>query len=151
TSFESQKNHLLFQSFFLIHTGQYRSSLKSFNELNKLFEDNKPLWSFPPYDYLFTLEGILDNLRTIGYLREMGFYIQKIQNLLEHKYPDYFQTIASQTISIYRLHLILNTEGSKEALKLSKTIPSVLLSNGTLADYEKRTELMYYIGLTHFY
>jgi hypothetical protein len=150
-SFESQKNHLLFQSFFLIHTGQFRSSLKSFSELIRLFEGNKSLWSFPPYDYLFTLEGILDNLRTIGHLEEMGFYIQKIEDLVEQKYPDYFHAIASKTIYIYRLHLLLNTSRCNHALQLIKAIPSALLNNGSVVDYEKRTELLFYIGLTHFY
>lgn len=151
TNFESQKMHLLFQSFFLTHTGQYKSSLKSFRELNRLFEEHQSLWSFPPYDYLSTLEGILDNLRTIGYFGEMEFYMQKIENLLGHRYPDYFRTIASQTIYIYRLHLLLNTSGHTQAQQLSKSIPTVLLNNGTLLNYEKRTELIFYIGLTYFF
>src|SRR5690606_39227304 len=150
-NFESQKNHLLFQSFFLIHTGQFKSSLKSFSELNKLFEDNKALWSFPPYDYLSTLEGILDNLRTIGYLDEMGIYIRKIESLLDQKYPNYFQTLASQTIHIYKLHLLLNTSRCNQAFQLIKATPLALINNGSGVDFEKRTELMFYIGLTHFY
>lgn len=39
--FEPQKLHLLFQSFFFIHTGEYCSSLRIFNELNKLFDANR--------------------------------------------------------------------------------------------------------------
>ena len=150
-NFESQKNHLLFQSFFLIHTGQYTPSLKSFSELNRLFEDNKSLWSFPPYDYLFTLEGVLDNLRTIGYFGEMGYYIQKVETLLEQKYPEYFHTIASQTVYIYKLHLLHHTAESSQALQLAKNIPAVLLNKESVSAYEKRTELILYTGLAYFY
>lgn len=149
-NFESQKNHLLFQSFFLIHTGQYTPSLKSFDELNRLFEDNKTLWSFPPFDYLFTLDGVLDNLRTIGYVGEMEYYIQKIENLLEQQYPEYFHTIALQTVYVYKLHLLLHTAGSSQAIQLSTKIPPVLVNKESLSGYEKRTELILYIGLAYF-
>src|SRR5690606_3341136 len=50
--FEPQKLHLLFQSFFFIHTGEYHSALRIFNELNKLIEANESMWDYPPYDYL---------------------------------------------------------------------------------------------------
>jgi hypothetical protein len=150
SNFESQKSHLLFQSFFLIHTGQFKSSLKAFSVLNSLFEQNSTRWSFPPYDYLFTLEGILDNLRTIQYFQEMAFYIRKLEILLETKYPDYFQAIALQIIYIYKLNMLINNSEPNNAILLSKAIPAALLKNDTLGDYEKRTELMFYIGLAHF-
>src|SRR3546814_15053653 len=65
--FEPQKLHLLFQSFFFIHTGEYRSALRIFNELNKLIESNEPMWNYPPYDSLSALYGFLDSFRSIGY------------------------------------------------------------------------------------
>ena len=149
-NFESQKIHLLFQSFFLTHTGQFKSALKSFRELNNLFEDNIHLWSFPPFDYLFTLEGILDNLRTIGFYDEIYFYLDKLENLLKNKYPDYFKTIASQTIYIYKLHLLINFSTISEAIQFANSIPPELLENEFLVGYEERTELMFYIGLVYF-
>lgn len=150
TNFESQKTHLLFQSFFLIHTGEFKSSLKSFRELNSLFENNKPLWSFPPFDYLFTLEGILDNLRTIKYYQEMAFYIKKTEDLLEQKYPDYFQAVAWQTIYIYKLKMLINNAEPHNAIQLSQSIPAALLKSQHLVDYEKRIELLFHIGLAYF-
>lgn len=99
-NFESQKLHLLFQSFFFVNISDYKSSLKSFYDLNNLFESNESVWNFPPYDYLSTLEGILDNLRTIKYFNEMEYYINKIDILTEKKYPENFQIIARQTIYI---------------------------------------------------
>src|SRR5690606_34883007 len=46
--FEPQKLHLLFQSFFFIHTGEYRAALRIFNELNRLIESNESMWDYPP-------------------------------------------------------------------------------------------------------
>jgi hypothetical protein len=149
-NFETQKMHLLFQSFFLIHIGDYKSSLKSFTELNHLFERNEDIWNFPPYEYLYTLEGILDNLRTIKYYEEMEFYINKIEKLLGQKYPEYFQAIARQTIYIYQLNVLINKNEPSKAIQLSKSIPAALLKNESLVDYEKHTELLFYIGLAFF-
>ena len=150
SNFESQKMHLLFQSYFLVHTGQFKSSLKSFKELSSLFENNKMLWSFPPYDYLFTVDGILDNLRSIGYFREMAFFIQKLEELMEQKFPEYFQTIAWQTIYVYKLNMLINNEDPSSAIQLSTSIPSAFLNKDNTGSYDKQTELMYYIGLAYF-
>ena len=51
--------------------------MKTFYELNKLFEQNIDLWSSPPADYLSSLEGILDSLRAIKRYDEMPFFIEK--------------------------------------------------------------------------
>jgi len=150
SNFESQKIHLLFQSYFLIHTGQFKSSLKSLSELNSIFENNRSRWSFPPYDYLFTIDGILDNLRTIRYFQEMEFYINRIEVLMEQKFPEYFQAIAWQTVYVYTLSMLINKNEFGKAIQLSETIPAAFLKNENPVNYEKQTELMFYIGLAHF-
>src|SRR5690606_24492572 len=150
SNFESQKMHLLFQSYFLVHTGQFKSSLKSFKELNSLFENNKSLWSFPPYDYLFTVDGILDNLRIIGYFPELAFFIQRLEDLMGQKFPEYFQAIAWQTIYIYKLNMLINNADPSSAIQLSESIPSTLVKNNNAGNYDKQTELIFYIGLAHF-
>lgn len=149
-NFEIQKIHLLFQSFFLIHIGDYKSSLKSFNELNSLFESNEAMWNFPPYEYLYTLEGILDSLRTINYYNEMEFFINKVEKLSEQKFPDYFQIIARQIIYIYKLNILINKSEPSKAIQLSESIPLFLVKQENLVDYERRTELLFYIGLAYF-
>src|SRR5690606_5449550 len=73
--FESKKLHLLFQSFYFMHTNENRSALKIFKELNELIESNETLWDYPPYDYLSALDGILDNLRSIQQYKEMDYFI----------------------------------------------------------------------------
>jgi len=148
--FEMEKNHLLFQSFFLIHTGKYKSSLESFKELNKLFENNESIWNFPPYHYLHTLEGILDNLRSIKYFNQMDFFIKKIEKLLEPKYPEHFQTTAKQIIYIYQLNILINTNKFSNAITLSESIPDALIKNEKFINYEKRVELLFHISLAFF-
>ena len=64
-NFEISKLHQLFQSNYLISVGDFKSALRSFYELNNLFEANKHLWSTPPVYYLHTLEGVLESLRSI--------------------------------------------------------------------------------------
>ncbi len=80
-NFETQKNHLLFQANYLICVGDYKSALNSFYELNSFFEKNMHLLSNPPIYYLNTLEGVLDNLRTIKKYEAMDYFICKLENL----------------------------------------------------------------------
>ncbi|AHM63164.1 hypothetical protein D770_24595 [Flammeovirgaceae bacterium 311] len=150
-NFESQKLYLLFQSFFFISVGDYTSSLKSFKELNSLFELNESIWNFPPYDYLSALEGILDSLRTIRYFNEMEYFINKVEKLLKQEYPEHFQANAKQIIYIYSLYVLVNQNKLYEAKQLVNFIPSVLLTNSNFSNYEKLMELHYYAALTFFY
>src|SRR5690606_33025920 len=105
--FEPRKLHLLFQSFFFIHTGDYRSALHIFNELTQLIEANESMWDYPPYDYLSALEGILDSLRSIGYYREMEGFVHKLSLLAERPYPEHFRNVATLTTAVYRLNMLL--------------------------------------------
>lgn len=150
TNFESEKLHLLFQSFFFITIGDYKSSLKSFNELNNLFELNEASWNSPPYDYLSALEGILDSLRTISYFDEMAYFITKIESLTDKEYPEYFQIIAQQLSYIFKLNVLINKGENQDAIKLIGTIPNELLQKANLVDYEKLSELLFYVGLAYF-
>ena len=115
--FEPQKLHLLFQSFFFIHTGDYRSSLRVFNELNKLFDANRTMWDFPPYDYLSTLNGILDSLRSIGYYQDMVTFIGNAKVLSNGDYPEHFRTLARLTADTYQLNMYLGTGQIDDALQ----------------------------------
>jgi hypothetical protein len=146
-SFESQKLNLLFQSFYFINISDYKSSLKPFYDLNNLFENNESVWNFPPYDYLSTLEGILDSLRTIMYYDEMEYFINKVEILTEKKYPENFQIIARQTVYIYKLIVLINRAELHQAKHLADAIPPELLTEAILVDYEKLTELLFYIGI----
>lgn len=149
-NFESRKLHLLFQSFFLTHVNESKSSLKSFYDLNLLFEENENVWSYPPYDYLQTLEGILNNLRTLRYYQEMEFYIQKVEQLSNSNYPENFLASAMQTTYVYRLISLIRTGQLNEAKAIAANIPPELLSKPQMVNYEKVTELLFETALLSF-
>ena len=149
-NFESKKLHLLFQSFFFIHASDFKSSLKSFNELNELFESNESVWSHPPYDYLSTLDGILDNLRTIRRYDVMEPYIQKVEELSKRNYPENFQNVTLQTAYIYRLAVYVNTKDIIKARTVLEEIPLYLLKNTIPNSFEKLAELLFNVGLVEY-
>ena len=149
-NFESKKLHLLFQSFYFTSTGDYRSALKTFSELNDLFESNDKTVDIKPADYLSSLEGILDSLRTIRAYDEMDFYIDKVNGLINPKYTEQFNHRAAKTISTYKLNLLTGKGKFAAALDLVNKQDDLLLRETVISDYEKHCELLFYIGLTYF-
>ncbi|PPK99876.1 hypothetical protein [Parapedobacter indicus] len=147
--FEPQKLHLLFQSFFFIHSGEYRSALRIFNELTKLTEANESMWDYPPYDYLSALDGILDSLRSIGYYQEMAPFIDRLATLSERAYPEHFKSVATLTTWVYQLNMLLGCKKYEMAAQLIGN-----LSNGdtqkAVNGHEKQLEYYFFIALTYF-
>lgn len=80
-NFEISKLHQLFQSNYLISVGDYKSALRSYTELNNLFEQNKHLWSSPPVYYVQSLEGILESLRSIRNYESMQYFINQLRKI----------------------------------------------------------------------
>ncbi len=80
-NFEINKFHQLFQANYLISVGDYESALRSFIELNSLFENNRHLWNNPPMYYLLTIEGVLDSLRSIKNYDGMSYFINQLKIL----------------------------------------------------------------------
>ncbi|MFC7522716.1 hypothetical protein ACFQRK_02080 [Parapedobacter sp. GCM10030251] len=148
--FEPQKLHLLFQSFFFIHTGEYRSALRIFDELTKLTEANEPIWDYPPYDYLSALDGILDSLRSIGYYQEMSPFIEKLTALSERPYPEHFKSVATLTAEVYRLNKVLGCRQYEMAAQFLTS--SYVLGNAqkSIPGHEKQVEYYFFAALTHF-
>lgn len=145
----AQKQHLLFQSFFLINIGDYSSALKTFSELNKLFENNLSIWNHPPLDYLSSLDGILDTLRTIGYFEDMPFYIDKMDQLTNPSYPEYFRFVAKKTIIIYKLVYLIGTKKYTTAIEFIENIDPLFLPQN-MVDYEKQCEMLFAIGVAYY-
>jgi len=147
---ESRKLHLLFQSFFFTNIGDYKSALKTFHELNRLFEKNASQWSYPPSDYLSAIEGILDSLRSIGRFEEMSLYIRKLEQLNDLVYPEYFLYMVRKSVMTYRLILLINTKELEKAIQyIEKSDPQILKAYN-LVDVEKQSELVFYFGLVYF-
>jgi tetratricopeptide (TPR) repeat protein len=115
--FQSRKLHLLFQSYFFIHKGDYNAALNLFKQLNKLMEKNEAIMDFPPYDYLDTLEGIISSLISIKYYEEMPYFIDKIAALHTKKFPEHFSNLTQQVVSIYEMAQLSGQQRYDEALK----------------------------------
>lgn len=149
-NFESQKLHLLFQSFFFTDIGDYKSALKTFRVLNKLFEQNLAMWNFPPLDYFSTLDGILDSLRAIHCYQEMDFYIKEMSQLDAPSYPEFFRFLIRKTIMIYQLTIFITGSDFQGALSFINNSDPSLLKAYNMVDDEKQTELLFCLGLTYF-
>lgn len=148
---ESRKLHLLFQSYFFTHIGDYRSALKTFHELNRLFEKNTALLANPPLDYFSSLDGILDSLRTNGYFEEMNFYIEKLISLDDPSYPEYFCFLVKKTILIYQMAALIHDQKYKPALDIINKSGSDLWKAYSMMDEEKQSELLFYLALVWFF
>jgi len=148
--FEPQKLHLLFQSFFFIHTGEYHSALKIFTELNKFIESNESMWDYPPYDYLSALDGILDSLRSMGYYEEMTHFIEKTSNLAARAYPEHFKNLATLTAQVYQLNMYIGMDNIPQALTLLDASKNERQRITETNSHEKQLEYLYFEGLAYF-
>ncbi|RVU03042.1 hypothetical protein EOD41_03655 [Mucilaginibacter limnophilus] len=149
-NFESKKLHLLFQSFFFTSIGDYKSALKTFSELNELFEINIHILGDPPYDYLSALEGIMDSLRTIKAYDRIEFYINKVGGLIRSSHTEQFNLQATKTAITFRLTLFNAEKKYKEALNYIKELPADIIKETIIVDYEKHCELLFYMAAAHF-
>lgn len=148
--YESKKLHLLFQSYFFVHIGEYKSAVKVFKELDKLIERNEPIWNFPPYDYLSTLDSILDSLRTIHYYQEMEYYLEKVEKLSSKKYHEHFTKRACLMINLYRLVILQEHRKYPEAITYFESIKQSVQQEEKITSKERHLELIFLGGLAFF-
>ena len=147
---ESRKLHLLFQSYFFTNIGDYKSALKTFYELNRLFEKNNEYWHNPPQDYLSSLDGTLDSLRTIDAFEEMPFYIAKLEQLDKEPYPEYFRFMVRKTIMIYQLIFFINSKQYDKAIDYISQCDTMVIKSYSIVDEEKQNELLFCLALSFF-
>lgn len=149
-SFAAQKLHLLFQSFFFTDVGDYQSALKTFHPLNRLFEQNLKLLNKPPLDYLSTLNGILDSLHTLKKYNEIGYYIERLKQLDQPAYPEYFRYQVRKTAIVYQLAILIGEGRLTEALELIKNTEASILKMYPMINEEKQWELHFFYSLSYF-
>jgi hypothetical protein len=149
-SFSAHKLHLLFQSFFFIDIGDYRSALKTFAALNRLFEENLELLENPPLDYLSALNGILDSLHMVGHYEQLSFYVDKVKLIDKSAYPEYFRYQVRKTAAVYQLILFIASQKHREAIAYTQAFGLGWLTAYNMVDEEKQWELFFYISLSHF-
>lgn len=146
--FEMQKTHLMFQSFFFIRIGEHHAALKVFDKLIELFERHRILWNNPPYDYLYTLDGILDSLRSISFFDEMEKYLVILEKLVDKSYTHHFNQKAKLTRLCYKFNSII---AKKEPATAKELLKEVLKEKDTYnmgSSCEKAAELNFHIALT---
>jgi hypothetical protein len=148
--FEFRKLHLLFQSFFFTHTGNHKSALKTFYELNLLFEQNSELQEHPPIDYFTSLEGILDSLNSNQNYKEMPFYIEKVKNINVESCPDHFRSLVQNTVIVYSLKMMIEEGKYEQAIDYIKSFDARTWDAYHLINVEKRLELYFYCSLAYF-
>lgn len=106
-NFEIQKNHKLFQSYYLANVGDNKSALFSFYELNNVFEQNKHLLNNPPIYYLMTIEGVLENLRVIKNYEAISYFITQLENI--NTPSNHFKIQIQCVVFLYKLFPLLDT------------------------------------------
>lgn len=105
-SFETQKNHLMFQATYFLMTGQNASAASTFRELSSLFDQHTQLWEKSPEYYILHLRRILDLLYSRQQYTEMPFFIEKLNTMMPNvPWPIVFPHIYIVTML---MHLGLN-------------------------------------------
>jgi hypothetical protein len=150
-SFESQKLHLLFQSFFFTDLGDYQSALKSFYRLNELLEKNETFFDNPPFDYLSALTGTLDCLRMLQNKTEGEYYLEKLKRLDQVSTPEYFRYLVRKTVSIQQIISYLESGELGLATEFLNGIPKDVYDNYSIVDEEKQSELYFYSSVVNFH
>jgi hypothetical protein len=149
-SFSSQKLHLLFQSFFFTDIGDYKAALKSFYQLNDLLEKNEAFLDNPPLDYFSALNGIIDSLYVMGNNTEVPYYLEKIKNLDQPSYPEYFRYLVRKTVYSQQIVRLLHDKDTDAAIHLVNSIPTDVFDSYAMVDEEKQSEVYFYCSLVYF-
>lgn len=144
-TFESEKIHLLFQSYYFITINDYKSALKTFYELNDLLKDHKHLWIERPIDYLSTIEGILDSLLSIKQYKEIQLFLKTL-NKIEIK-STYFDVMVQRVRFIYTIAGYLNNGEFEKAEKLKEQFEEVLFKRIQYLDLSKQAEVYLYTAI----
>jgi hypothetical protein len=146
-SFDLNRNHLLFQSVYFMMTGDHRSSLRTFFELDQLFERNSHLWKDSPLVYVNHLRGILNNLFDSDQVYEMDYFIGKLRYLLKSN----SQIIIYQAICVAELKKnIILKKFENGMLAIEQEFEPLFLRADSLAGTDK-AELFLFSGLTCFH
>lgn len=144
-SFEIKKLHQLFQANYLISVGDYKSALRTYMELNNLFENNKNLWGNPPIYYLLTQEGVLDSLRSIRNYEGMKYFVDQLRKL---KTPSVsFNANVSCLVFLYELFPKLDRGDFVPALTHLNRYQTELFSKFNLLGLTRQAELSLYSAL----
>jgi hypothetical protein len=147
-NFEINKLHQLFQAYYLICVGDYKSALHSFKELIELFNSNKHLWTNPPIFYLLTIEGVLDSLRGLKNYNAMDSFIGELKSLKTSSTS--FNINIYCLVFLYELFAHLDVGDFKTCETLMKTEATPLFKKINLLSLTRNAELSLYSALVYF-
>ena len=147
-NFEISKLHQLFQSNYLISVGDYKSALRSYYELNNLFEANKHLWSSPPIYYIHTLEGVLESLRSIHNYQAMPYFIDQIKKIVSPSLD--FKVHLCCIIYLYEIFPHLDSGEFSTAKGIMDSYIQPLYNKIDTLNQAKQAELSLYTSLIYF-
>jgi len=77
----SQKLHLHFQSTYFLMTGNHQESLRLYYQLLSLFQEHPHLLLDSPLYYIYLINGILTDLRSMRQYNDMPFFITCLQKI----------------------------------------------------------------------
>ena len=147
-NFEVSKLHQLFQSNYLISVGDFKSALRSYYELNNLFEANKHLWSNPPVYYLYTLEGVLESLRSIHNYEGMRYFTDQLMKIERHSAD--FRTLLTCVAFLYQLFPLLDRGNFAACDSLMDQYREKLYDKFQMLSHSRQAELCLYTSLVLF-
>lgn len=147
-NFEISKLHQLFQSNYLISVGDYKSALRSYTELNNLFEQNKHLWSSPPVYYVQSLEGILESLRSIRNYESMPYFTSQLRKI-ESSSIDFDLNVAC-IIYLYELFPLLDNGEFDAAAELMEANRASIYNKYQSFSLARQAEICLYTALIYF-
>lgn len=145
-SFNLKKNHLLFQSVYFMMTGDYKSSMSTFLELNNLFEANRHLWLDSPIYYIQHIKGILNNLHITGQYEYMQFFIAKLEELQKTAALSTLQ----QIVYIAKIQMLLGLKEYAASLTVMKSGFEIVSRIQNIRSGDK-AEVYLYTALVNFY
>lgn len=144
-TFESDRIHLLFQSYYFIAINDATSALKTLHELNNLMQNHKQLWIERPIDYLGTVEGVLESLLSTKEHTEFQPFINTLQSL-EIK-SAYFEVMLERVRFIYGIAGFLNNGEFEKAEAEKKKYEHSLFKKMHLLDPYKQAEVYLYSAI----
>jgi hypothetical protein len=144
--FETQKLHLLFQSTYYLHSGNYKMAIRFYQTLIDLFEPNRHMILNPPIYYLQAIVGILNSLMAASLYREMPFFINKLKAIEEGDYAKEFKLNVLASIFLYEFGAAFHVGDFTLAADLVNRYEESLFKNISLLRLERQLDL--YISLT---
>lgn len=144
--FETQKLHLLFQSTYYLHSGNYKMAIRFYQTLIDLFETHRHIILNPPIYYLQAITGILNSLMAAALYKEMPFFINKLKEIEKSNYATEFILNVRAHIFQYEFACAFNTGNFDVAADLIRRYEETLFKKVSLLRLE--IQLGLFLNLT---